>query len=146
MATTDRVFKATTSESKLAELIRLEVLPRLLPPVARTHLGQRLLFAAVSQTGIEYRHSSWSLGRAGGVHGGDRLQWVPPATEGGPDNFTPLTSLDWQAHVYGAPPDGAGEICAAQAIPLHRSPWARRRLRRQRATWRCTGFVDGRRG
>lgn len=123
VATTDRVFKATTSESKLAELVRLEVLPRLLPPIAGTHLGQRLLFATVSQTGIEYRSSPWSEGNVGGVHGGDRLPWVAPEREGGPDNFTPLASLDWQAHVYGAPPEGVDAACAARAIPLHRFPF-----------------------
>jgi 2-polyprenyl-6-methoxyphenol hydroxylase-like FAD-dependent oxidoreductase len=120
VATTDRVFKAATSESKLAALVRLELFPRLLPHVASTHLGQRLLFAAVSQTGIEYRHSAWSSGRAGGVHGGERLPWVAPATDGGPDNFTPLASLDWQAHVYGAPPHGVADVCAARAIALQR--------------------------
>jgi len=123
VATTDRVFKATTSESRLAELVRLELLPRLLPHVASTQLGGRLLFAAVSQTGVEYRHSGWSQGHAGRVHGGDRLPWVPPATEGGSDNFTPLTSLDWQAHVYGVPPDGAADVCAARAVPLHSFPF-----------------------
>ncbi|HEX8792789.1 MAG TPA: FAD-dependent oxidoreductase [Polyangiaceae bacterium] len=123
VATTDRVFKAATSESKLAELVRLEVLPRLLPPVAGTHLGKRLLFAAVSQTGIEYRSSTWSEGNVGGVHGGDRLPWVAPETEGSADNFTPLASLDWQTHVYGAPPEGVDAACAARAIPLHRFPF-----------------------
>ena len=123
VATTDRVFKAATSESKLAEILRLEVIPRLLPPVAGSRLGQRFLFAAVSQTGIEYRSSSWSEGNAGGVHGGDRLPWVAPPTEGGADNFAPLASLDWQAHVYGAPPDGVEAACAARGIPLQRFPF-----------------------
>jgi hypothetical protein len=36
------------------------------------------------------------------VHGGDRLPWVEPESPGtGADNFTPLSSLDWQVHVYG---------------------------------------------
>lgn len=100
--------------------MRLELLPRLLPTVAGTPLGQRLLFRAVSQTGIDYRDSGLSLGHAGGVHGGDRLPWVPPASEGGPDNFTPLGSLDWQAHVYGTPPHGVADACVARAIALHR--------------------------
>ena len=39
------------------------------------------------------------------------------------DNFTPLTSLDWQVHVYG---DAAGEIqaaCEERKLPLHVFPW-----------------------
>jgi hypothetical protein len=39
------------------------------------------------------------------------------------DNFAPLTSLDWQVHVYG---DAAPEIhamCEARELPLHIFPW-----------------------
>ena len=39
------------------------------------------------------------------------------------DNFTPLTSLDWQVHVYG---DAAPEIqamCRERELPLHVFPW-----------------------
>ena len=119
VATTDRVFKAATSESKLADFTRLEILPLIVPSIAGTHIGQRFLFAAVSQTGIEYRDSAWSEGHAGSVHGGDRLPWVAPAVDGGADNFTPLASLDWQAHVYGSAPAGLADACGARGIPLH---------------------------
>ena len=40
-----------------------------------------------------------------------------------PDNFTPLTSLDWQVHVYG---DATREIqtaCEERELPLHVFPW-----------------------
>ncbi|MDP9001761.1 MAG: hypothetical protein M3O46_16810 [Myxococcota bacterium] len=73
----------------------------------------------MSQTGIEYRDSAWSEGRVGRVHGGDRLPWIAPEKDGAPDNFTPLESLDWQAHVYGAPPEGTDAACAAHGVPLH---------------------------
>ena len=39
-----------------------------------------------------------SAGKAGKVEGGDRLPWVESADG---DNFAPLSSLDWQVHVYG---------------------------------------------
>src|SRR5215469_3467064 len=39
-----------------------------------------------------------SEGKAGEVHGGDRLPWV---RMGADDNFAPLRSLEWQVHVYG---------------------------------------------
>ncbi len=119
VATTDRVFKAASSESALAAVVRTEIVPRLLPHLAHTHFGQHYLFAAVSQTGIEYRSSAWSEGRAGAIHGGDRLPWVAPAKEGGEDNFTPLGSLDWQVHVYGTAPGGTEQACRARAIPFH---------------------------
>jgi len=58
------------------------------------------------------------------VHGGDRLPWVKADMSGVcQDNFTPLTSLDWQVHVYG---DAAPEIqamCEGRQLPLHVFPW-----------------------
>jgi len=65
-----------------------------------------------------------SEARAGTVHGGDRLPWVKADVNGvDGDNFTPLASLDWQAHVYG---DAALEIrtvCDGRKLPLHVFPW-----------------------
>jgi hypothetical protein len=70
--------------------------------------------------------SRLSEGRAGALHGGDRLPWVKADVNGvGQDNFTPLTSLDWQVHVYG---DAAPEIhamCEERQLPLHVFPWRR---------------------
>ena len=34
------------------------------------------MFRTISQTAVNYRGSSLSEGRAGAVHGGDRLPWV----------------------------------------------------------------------
>jgi hypothetical protein len=72
------------------------------------------------------RGSSLSEGRAGAVHGGDRLPWVKADLKGlDEDNYTPLTSLDWQVHVYG---DAAPEIrvvCDGRKLPLHVFPWRR---------------------
>ena len=65
------------------------------------------MFRTISQIAIEYRGSSLSEGRAGAVHGGDRLPWVP-AAQSERDNFTPLASLMWQVHVYG---DGQSKGC-----------------------------------
>jgi 2-polyprenyl-6-methoxyphenol hydroxylase-like FAD-dependent oxidoreductase len=98
VATTDRVFKAITSESKFAEIIRMQVAPRIITRVFKTDLGRRAFFQALSQININYRHSDLSEGRAGKIHAGDRLPWT-----GG--NFKPLRYLDWQIHTYGSPPD-----------------------------------------
>jgi 2-polyprenyl-6-methoxyphenol hydroxylase-like FAD-dependent oxidoreductase len=123
VATTDRVFKAASSDTRLADIVRTQLLPRLAARVSETSFGRRLFFRALSQTGIEYRRSAWSAGKAGAVHAGDRLPWVAPAHEGDADNFTPLRSLDWQVHTYGAAPEDLPRRCEERRIPLHRFPF-----------------------
>ncbi|HEY8073691.1 MAG TPA: FAD-dependent monooxygenase [Labilithrix sp.] len=124
VATTDRVFQAVSSESRLAEWARTQLVPRLLPHAMSTKLGRHLFFEALSQIGIEYRSSAWSEGNAGGVHAGDRLPWVAPAREGGDDNFTPLGSLDWQVHVYDDEPPAPAvrAACDGRGVPVHVFP------------------------
>jgi ABC-type taurine transport system substrate-binding protein len=70
---------------------------------------------------VNYRHGPLSAGAAGEVWGGDRLPWVQ--LDGGADNFQPLTSLDWQVHVYGAVPTGVRAACAMRRLPLHVFDW-----------------------
>jgi hypothetical protein len=83
------------------------------------------MFRTVSQTAINYRHSSLSAGVAGKIHGGDRLPWVKldPSPSGYPDNFAPLASLDWQLHVYGNAAAPISSVCKAAGLPLHTFPW-----------------------
>jgi hypothetical protein len=71
----------------------------------------------VSQIEIEYRDSQLSAGRAGEVHGGDRLPWTGA-------NFAPLASLDWQVHVYGEAGTGLRQACTDLRLPLHVLPAA----------------------
>jgi 2-polyprenyl-6-methoxyphenol hydroxylase-like FAD-dependent oxidoreductase len=123
VATTDRVFKAASSDGRFAEWARTQLLPRIISPVMSTRLGKHLMFEAVSQIGIEYRDSAWSQGRAGELCAGDRLPWVAPAHVGDTDNFTPLTAVDWQAHVYGAPSSEVASACEAHRIALHIFPF-----------------------
>jgi 2-polyprenyl-6-methoxyphenol hydroxylase-like FAD-dependent oxidoreductase len=124
VATTDRAFTGVTSAGAIAQLIRLHIVPFLLPLLFRSRMARRLMFRTVSQTAVNYRGSSLSQGRAGNVHGGDRLPWVKTGTDGGDtDNFASLTSLDWQIHVYG---DATPEIragCEARKLLLHVFPW-----------------------
>jgi 2-polyprenyl-6-methoxyphenol hydroxylase-like FAD-dependent oxidoreductase len=122
VATTDRVFTGVTSDGPIARRVRLDVIPAVLPAVFALKAARRFMFRTISQTAINYRGSSLSKGRAGDVHGGDRLPWVP-TQPGGRDNFAPLTSLDWQVHVYG---DAAGRLraeCEERKLPLHVFPW-----------------------
>jgi hypothetical protein len=119
VATTDRAFQAVTSVSELATFTRTRLVPPLVARAARTDFGRRLLFRAVSQTGITYRDAAWSEGRAGGVHAGDRLPWAQP--ERGADNFEPLRRLDWQVHLYGgAASAGLVALCEARRVSLVR--------------------------
>jgi 2-polyprenyl-6-methoxyphenol hydroxylase-like FAD-dependent oxidoreductase len=122
VATTDRAFTAVTSSGAMAQFVRLRIVPLLIAPLYGLTSARRLMFRIVSQTAVDYRASSLSQGRAGTVHGGDRLPWVKPDATG-VDNFAPLMSLDWQVHVYG---DARSEIrtaCADRHLPLHVFPW-----------------------
>ena len=122
VATTDRAFTALTSPGALARLIRLHVVPLLLAPIYRLTAARRLMFRMVSQTAVNYRESNLSEGRAGAVHGGDRLPWVKSELNGN-DNFGPLTSLAWQVHIYGEANSEIRRVCEERGLPLHVFPW-----------------------
>ncbi len=122
VATTDRVFTLVTSPGPLARFVRTRIVPRLLPRLARSAAFRRFMFRTVSQIGVQYRASPLSEGRAGRIHGGDRLPWVDGEGEAamrGSDNFAPLASLDWQAHVYDAPGSALETACRARGIAFH---------------------------
>jgi hypothetical protein len=98
--------------------------PRVIPPLLKLGAVRRFLFRTISQTAVSYRGSSMSEGQAGIVHGGDRLPWVETVLNGmGEDNFGPLTSLDWQIHVYGDAAPQIRAMCDARRLPLHVFPW-----------------------
>jgi hypothetical protein len=121
VATTDRVFTLVTRRGALARRVRTRLVPRIAPLLFRLPAFRQLLFRTVSQTGISYHRSSLSVGRAGDVRAGDRLPWVRLTR--GHDNFAPLASPEWHAHVYGAPPRGVAEACRDLALPLHVFEW-----------------------
>jgi hypothetical protein len=81
---------------------------------------RKFAFRTVSQTMINYRSSQLSRGTAGQVQGGDRLPWV---ATGGVDNFAPLTSMDWQVHVYGEASSELTAWCERRGLPLHVFAW-----------------------
>jgi hypothetical protein len=124
VATTDRAFIGVTSSGAIARLVRLRLVPVFLPLLFRFRPVRRLMFRTVSQTNVSYRESSLSEGRAGAVHGGDRLPWVEPELPGtGADNFTPLNSLDWQVHIYGEVSAEIRTACDRRKLPLHVFAW-----------------------
>jgi 2-polyprenyl-6-methoxyphenol hydroxylase-like FAD-dependent oxidoreductase len=121
VSTTDRVFSLVTTPGALAEFVRLQVVPCLLPLLWKSRTVRGALYRTVSQIGIHYRESSLSAGRAGRIRGGDRLPWI--GTSAGVDNFAPLASSTWQVHVYGTPPPGISAECTELRLPIHVFPW-----------------------
>ena len=124
VATTDRAFTAVTSAGPIARRVRLDIVPRVLPSLFKLAAARRFIFRTVSQTAVTYRGSGLSEGRAGAVHGGDRLPWVKVVIDGvETDNFAPLASLDWQVHVYGESDRDLQATCQGRALALHVFPW-----------------------
>jgi 2-polyprenyl-6-methoxyphenol hydroxylase-like FAD-dependent oxidoreductase len=119
VATTDRLFTFVSRDGFVARRVRLDAVPRIVPRLFESATVRRYLFRTVSQTLLNYRRSSLSEGRAGAVHGGDRLPWVPLSNGPGADNFAPLTSLDWQMHVYGEASAGIEATCRELGVALH---------------------------
>lgn len=122
VATTDRVFTFVTKPSDIARFVRTRVVPLVAPTLVRIPAVRRFMFRTVSQTAITYRGSALSEGSVGDIHNGDRLPWVQLSPDH--DNFETLTSLAWQAHVYGEPRAGVAESCGALNLPLHSFTWA----------------------
>jgi len=121
VATTDRAFQLVTSDGDLARFVRLQIVPRLLPLLFASETMRRFMFRTISQTSIDYRGSALSDGTASGVRAGDRLPWIE--VNGGADNFSPLASLDWQAHVYGDAPPAVTALCRSRGFALHVFSW-----------------------
>ena len=120
VSTTDAMFRRMLGRGGHNPIFRTAILPRLASILAHFDWPRHALFSLVSQIGIDYRHSALSAGSAG-AQGGDRLPWVQ--NKPGQDNFAPLTSLDWQLHVYG---EARAELAAMSEelnIPLHVMVW-----------------------
>jgi 2-polyprenyl-6-methoxyphenol hydroxylase-like FAD-dependent oxidoreductase len=120
VATTDRIFRAVAGRGPGSRLVRGFVAPYLTPLFIGFKQVRHLLFDMVSQVRIEYRPSALSEGKAGKVHGGDRMPWVEMADT---DNFVPLRSLDWQVHVYGECPPARHDACTRHGLATHVFPW-----------------------
>ncbi len=116
VATTDRAFTGLVGDGVLGEFTRRLVAPLVFGVATRFSLTRHAIFRTISQLRIDYADSPLSQGVAGDVHGGDRLPW---AGGRGQDNFKPLRSLDWQAHVYGEVNKDLEAACRKLHLPLH---------------------------
>jgi 2-polyprenyl-6-methoxyphenol hydroxylase-like FAD-dependent oxidoreductase len=119
--TTDRMFTFATADGRVADFMRTRVAPFILPIATRISAVTEFMFRTASQTMLNYRYGPLSEGKAGDVHGGDRLPW---AAARGVDNYDSFAALTWQVHVYGTATDGLVRWCAARGIPLHEFRWA----------------------
>ena len=116
VSTTDRAFTGLVGEGVAGEFTRKIVAPLVFGVVTRFSLGRHAIFRTISQMRIHYPDSPLSQGVAGDVHGGDRLPWTGAHAQ---DNFEPLRSLDWQAHVYGEVDKDLEIACRELHLPLH---------------------------
>ncbi len=117
VASTDRAFTFVTSEGPIARVVRENIVPYVLPRILHLEAARRLMFRTISQIEIKYPGSALTAGHAGHVQGGDRLPWIG-------DNYAPLRSMQWQAHVYGAVPETIRTACAELSLALHAFPWS----------------------
>jgi 2-polyprenyl-6-methoxyphenol hydroxylase-like FAD-dependent oxidoreductase len=125
VATTDRAFTIATKPGRVAAVVRTRVFPRVVSSAFKIPPFRRWLFRTVSQIAIDYRDSAISVGRAGAIHGGDRLPWVDLDDRSrGVDNFASLQSLDWQVHVYGEPDRQVIEACQRLGLTLNAFAWS----------------------
>jgi len=120
VATTDRIFTLATAEGAVARLLRTRAVPALAAGLFRIPQWRAFLFRTASQITLNYRSGPLSRGMAGKVRGGDRLPWVAVGDE---DNFSSLTAMNWQAHVYGSANPALREWCAAHDLPLSVFAW-----------------------
>jgi 2-polyprenyl-6-methoxyphenol hydroxylase-like FAD-dependent oxidoreductase len=121
VSTTDRAFKPMVAEGFRGEFTRRLLAPLFVTVATRFALGRHAIFRVVSQTRIHYTESPLSEGKAGEVHGGDRLPWVRTGAE---DNFAPLRSLEWQLHIYGEIKEGLETACRQLGLPAHVFAWS----------------------
>jgi len=119
--TTDRLFELLSARGAVVAKLRVGIAPRILAGLSRSEKTRLFLFRTVSQVGVKYRNSWLSEGRAGRIHGGDRLPWV--SFDQVHDNFEKLTAFGWQIQVYGEPSHYLRVASAARHLPLRVFAW-----------------------
>ena len=68
--------RSLTRDGPLADIVRTRIAPLVLSRAFRVEAVREFMFRTVSQIMVNYRDRPLSVGKAGEVHGGDRLPWV----------------------------------------------------------------------
>jgi len=125
--TTDRAFRLVVSDSRLAGLLRIQVIARIAAFAMSTKRIQRFAFRVVSQTGIHYRDSP--LSESAGLprsapQAGDRFPWLHLKFEArgtAADLFERMDDTRFNLLVFGQPAPAAmpepGDLLRVHAIP-----------------------------
>jgi 2-polyprenyl-6-methoxyphenol hydroxylase-like FAD-dependent oxidoreductase len=120
VATTDRAFSLATAAGPIADFLRTRIAPWLIPEIAGAGAAREFMFRTVGQLTLNYRGGPLSTGKAGQVHGGDRLPYV---SVGDQDNYASLAAIAWQVHVYGTPAAEIAAWCTANGVTMHVFDW-----------------------
>jgi 2-polyprenyl-6-methoxyphenol hydroxylase-like FAD-dependent oxidoreductase len=115
VGTTDRIFSFVNAEGPAADFIRTRLAPLVIPAALSQEAVREYLFRSVSQITLNYREGPLAVGKAGRVHGGDRLPWSPTATA---DEAAALARTDWQVLVFGHARPDASAWCERRGVPL----------------------------
>ncbi len=122
VATTDRLFSLATSEGKLANILKTHVVPAVASLAFKVDDVRELAFKTVSQITLDYRGCKLSQGKAGEVHGGERMPWLAEA-DNAPSNAPKLAPIGWQVQVFGVASDALVAWCLAYGVALHVFEW-----------------------
>ncbi len=128
VSTTDRAFTPMVAEGLQGELTRRFLAPLFVTVATHFAFSRHAIFRLVSQTRIHYEDSPLSEGKAGEVHGGDRLPWTQDKVQDKihdkiDDNFAPLRSLDWQVHIYGEIEEDLASTCRKLGLATYVFAW-----------------------
>jgi 2-polyprenyl-6-methoxyphenol hydroxylase-like FAD-dependent oxidoreductase len=129
LATTDRAFRIVVSESWLAGMLRIHVVPRVAAFAMRRASVQRAAFLTLSQIGIRYRESALSQTLAAvpenAPRAGDRFPWLRVKFHPqGPreDLFQKLDDTRFTLLVIGQPAPSAATLGGGDLLEVHAVP------------------------
>jgi hypothetical protein len=130
LETTDSAFQRVVSDSRLAAIFRMHVIPRVAALAMSSRRVRKAAFRTLSQTGIRYRESPLSrtldVPRKQAPRAGDRFPWLKlTCAPGAPaeDLFKRLDDRRFNLIVIGQPAPasesfGLGDLLRVHAIPF----------------------------